>query len=512
MAFLCVFAFTAIVAIGFGQQSSLLKAADRTVETQNNDGGWDWENPNLNPDEISPFNTLGVTAQCALDQYKLAGGSGYLTTCTNAHNGMVTRSGSPDPSTHKMRGPDIQFLVELSEATGTSTYADFAKTRWNSAKEEFGLGSAKGFGQYIVGVRAGIPAIISWDINLYVQSMLALNRYYPGQNYNLQADTLAEVIYTSMFVAPKDFDTTNTALTEYWLGFTGAIDAFASTGLHNAEKTALVNGLLASQQADGHFVGVGDGSNVQTTAYATLSLIKAGGNITAVTNAMNYLVVSQQLNGGWLDNSGVENSEITSEAGHAMSKYVDAGLPVEIISFTATVERNGPVLQWKTATEVNNHGFEVERKVVGAQWSKIGFVSGNGTTNSSHDYSFTDRSFSTGQNVYRLKQVDRDGKYEYSREVEVSIAAPKAFMLNQGYPNPFNPSTKIQFTLEKDGWATLKAYNVIGQKVAILFEGNAEAERTYDITFKADNLPSGTYIVRLESAGQVKMQKLVLMK
>ena len=334
-AFICAFAFITPAAIGFGsqqnvngsfinQRNAIVKATDRLVATQNNDGGWEWNNPNTNPNETSPFNTLGVTAQGVLDAYKLTANSGYLTTAIKSYNGLLTRSVSSDPSTHKMRGPDISFLVELSEVTGNSVYADFSRTRWNSAKVEFGSGSATGFAQYVRDIRKGqnLPVLISWDIDLYIQGMLALDRYYPGQGYSRQADSMAEVVYTSLFVVPKDFDATNMGQSEYWLAFTGAVDAFTSTSVHTSETNVLLTTLLASQAGNGHFIGVGDGSDVQTTAYAIPALLKAGGNNTAVNNAVNYLMSFQQVNGGWLDNVGTEYTEITSEAAHAIFKFL----------------------------------------------------------------------------------------------------------------------------------------------------------------------------------------------
>ena len=119
-------------------------------------------------------------------------------------------------------------------------------------------------------------------------------------------------------------------------------------------------------------------------------------------------------------------------------------LPVELTSFTAITKGRGVELAWKTATEANNFGFEVERNTMN-NWEKIGFVEGNGTTNAPKEYSFSEKNIPSGKYSYRLKQIDRDGKFSYSNVVEVSVAEVKQFGLEQNYPNPFNPVTMINY-------------------------------------------------------------------
>jgi hypothetical protein len=190
-------------------------------------------------------------------------------------------------------------------------------------------------------------------------------------------------------------------------------------------------------------------------------------------------------------------------------------LPVELVSFTATANRGNAELRWSTATEVNNYGFEIERSQT-ADWQKVGFVGGAGTSNSPKEYSFSDKNISTGKYSYRLKQIDRDGKFEYSQSVEVAIGqAPQKFALLQNYPNPFNPSTKIQYSLENAVQVSLKVYNVLGEEVATLVNELQEAG-SYTVPFSANNgtvtLSSGVYLYRLEAGQFVSTKKLVLMK
>jgi len=187
-------------------------------------------------------------------------------------------------------------------------------------------------------------------------------------------------------------------------------------------------------------------------------------------------------------------------------------LPVELVAFTATPNGMNADLHWSTATEANNYGFEIERRQT-AQWEKGGFVPGAGTSSSPRDYSYTDNNLSPGRYAYRIKQVDINGTFSYHGSAEVEIgSAAKKFELASNYPNPFNPSTTIQFTLGDDGLTSLTVYNMLGQKVTTLFDGNAKAGRLYQVKFDASSLPGGFYVAKLESGKRQMMQKMVLVK
>ena len=193
-------------------------------------------------------------------------------------------------------------------------------------------------------------------------------------------------------------------------------------------------------------------------------------------------------------------------------------LPVELVTFTVTTNRMNADLYWSTATEVNNYGFDVERRSVSSQsstansWRKIGFAEGNGTSNTVHIYLYTDASVSSGTYAYRLKQIDNDGIYKYSSEAEITIAVPKVLALNQNYPNPFNPTTTITFTLAQDGFTTLKIFDVLGREVTTLVNGVMKSGVMNTVSFNASKYSSGTYFSRLESNGNVQMKKIILLK
>jgi hypothetical protein len=190
----------------------------------------------------------------------------------------------------------------------------------------------------------------------------------------------------------------------------------------------------------------------------------------------------------------------------------DAQLPVELVSFTGkSVEDYKVELNWRTATEVNNYGFNVERKTADGQWENVGFVSGNGNSNSDKNYSFKDNSPSGGSKfLYRLKQIDNDGQFEYSDAVEVMLI-PIEYKLYQNYPNPFNPMTKIKFAIPEAGKVNLKIFDIKGEEVADLVNQDYEAGY-YDVELNLANLASGVYIYRLQSKGFSDVKKMMLIK
>ncbi len=196
--------------------------------------------------------------------------------------------------------------------------------------------------------------------------------------------------------------------------------------------------------------------------------------------------------------------------------YVDGIIPVELISFSAITIGSTVKLNWKTATELNNYGFEIERSVISngvrnLNWEKIGFVNGNGTSNSPKSYSFVDDKVSTGKYSYRLKQIDNDGQFEYSKTIEVDVNGVKEYKLTQNYPNPFNPATTIQYILPQAGMVKLTLYNILGQEIRTLVNEMKEAG-THTINIDASDLNSGMYIYKIESGSFVQTRKMTLVK
>lgn len=188
-------------------------------------------------------------------------------------------------------------------------------------------------------------------------------------------------------------------------------------------------------------------------------------------------------------------------------------LPVELSSFTASVEKQNVTLNWSTVQELNNSGFDIERKFSNENdWKKVAFVQGSGTTNKIKNYSFTDNGLNSGRYNYRLKQIDYNGNYKYYElQNEVVIGVPAKFSLSQNYPNPFNPETKINYELPKSGFVSLKIYDVTGREVMQLVNKTQEAGY-YSVKFNGIYFSSGIYFYKLTSENYYEVKKMVLIK
>ncbi len=196
-----------------------------------------------------------------------------------------------------------------------------------------------------------------------------------------------------------------------------------------------------------------------------------------------------------------------------IQKTNNAQLPVEWSHFTAQAHREGVLLKWTTQTEFNNSGFEIERKRTGEEWQSIGFVRGNGTSAMPRSYSFIDK-LASGAMRYRLKQIDLDGKFEYSPIVEINAGLPRSFALEQNYPNPFNPTTTIRYQLAATSDAQLVLYDALGRVVAQLVNAR-QAAGAYSVSVNASelNLSSGVYFYRLQTGnGFAQTKKMMLLK
>ena len=183
-----------------------------------------------------------------------------------------------------------------------------------------------------------------------------------------------------------------------------------------------------------------------------------------------------------------------------------APLPVELTSFTASAVDGSVLLNWETATEVNNYGFDVESSVDGESFSVVGFVEGHGNSNTPQSYSLT---ATDGAKYYRLKQLDTDGGFEYSEVVEVEGSL--VYKLAQNYPNPFNPTTAVTFSLPQAIRANISIYNTLGQKVMEVADRDFSAG-THSVSIDASQLSSGMYFYKLETSNFSKSMKMMLLK
>jgi len=203
---------------------------------------------------------------------------------------------------------------------------------------------------------------------------------------------------------------------------------------------------------------------------------------------------------GGLTSFGVDQNQelyLTSFNGN-IYRFTPTITPVELSSFSAVILENEINLKWRTETEVSNYGFDILRSVQNDIWDKIGFVEGHGNSNSPKDYSFIDESVTSGRYSYRLKQIDTDGKFEYSKIIEVEFNSQIQYGLSQNYPNPFNPATIIKYSLPEDSDVSIIIYNALGKEVDLITNG-IQTKGPYQKTWNAKGFASGVYYVKMNA-------------
>ena len=229
-----------------------------------------------------------------------------------------------------------------------------------------------------------------------------------------------------------------------------------------------------------------------------------GDNISKLIH-VRYTPTSPAGNAGTITND-LYHGQFDTYLATANVLLVDDPLPIQLASFKAsTLNSNGVSLTWKTVSETNNYGFEVQRSGV-----KIAFIAGGGTTIEQHTYSYTDNP-SPGQYQYRLKQVDLDGTATLSESVGVDVTAPQKFALEQSYPNPFNPSTQISFSVSKEGPVTLRIYDILGREVSTLVNEIRKPGK-YTESFSGIQMASGVYVYVLRTSEGQLTGRMVLSK
>ena len=193
-------------------------------------------------------------------------------------------------------------------------------------------------------------------------------------------------------------------------------------------------------------------------------------------------------------------------------------LPVEMTGFTATPDHRSAHLSWSTATEVNCYGFEIERRAAASDWIRIAFISGAGTSNVPHTYTYADDVGRAGKYEYRIKQIDKSGGYKYTPAVELELVdTPEEFSVRQNYPNPFNPSTTIRLDIPQRSRVRLAVFNILGQQVEELANEEMNAG-SFERIWNAD-VASGLYFYRLEAVSVsdpnkrfVDVKKMIVLK
>lgn len=199
----------------------------------------------------------------------------------------------------------------------------------------------------------------------------------------------------------------------------------------------------------------------------------------------------------------------------------DNSLPVELIYFYSEIYEDSVLLKWGTATEVSNYGFDVERSINNFDFQTIGFVEGSGNSNSPKHYTFSDSLVEmTGIVYYRLKQIDFIGSFEYSDTVIVNFTSsitlesskiPSQFSVSNSYPNPFNPSTKINFEIPFRQIIKINLFDIRGKLVNEI-TSQEFLPGVYQLFLDFSAYSSGIYFVRFESQQNVVTRRIAFVK
>ena len=208
-----------------------------------------------------------------------------------------------------------------------------------------------------------------------------------------------------------------------------------------------------------------------------------------------------------------DDGAYTSNGFSTVQEINATALPVELTSFEARLDQNEAVLEWKTASEVNNAGFEIEHQAPrAANWAKVSFVEGHGTTSEAKSYRFKTDELKPGPHKFRLKQVDYDGAFEYSSVVEMEVTLSTKFNFTPTYPNPFHNRTRFSLTLRNDQEVRIAVYNTIGQRVASIHNGPLAANEQHEFSVDGSRLPSGIYFIRAQGDSFSETRRAVLVR
>ncbi|MDP3829996.1 MAG: T9SS type A sorting domain-containing protein [Ignavibacteriaceae bacterium] len=342
----------------------------------------------------------------------------------------------------------------------------------------------------------------SISLNLPDESNMQIGFYFIGNSYNTDGWFIDDIIISSPLSRPipptllkAKADTSELKVNLSW---NAGSSPNPSTGYRIKRKTGLP---------------------LNNSEYTTLT--------TVPLNTLNYSDTSVQLNTIYtyrvtiLSGPGPSGTAWSNEA----TAYVPSAVPAELINFSAFIENNNVRLKWMTATETNNKWFEVERSIQNSNlkiknFETIGFVNGTGTSTELNTYSFNDENVSAGKYIYRLKQIDYDGSYEYSTEIEVEIALPDEFALYQNFPNPFNPTTIIKYSIPSLAlWervsegrvrVLLKVYDILGNVVTTLVN-EEKPPGEYVVEFNGSKLSSGVFFYQLRAGSYVQTKKMILL-
>jgi uncharacterized protein (TIGR02145 family) len=280
-----------------------------------------------------------------------------------------------------------------------------------------------------------------------------------------------------------------------------------------------VNNYGNDLKSEGQGSGLGTGTNVSGFS-ALLSGVRLtngtfygyGTDILYWSSKISYYAWYLRLNNS--DNS-IALSSTLLDYGFGIRCLYDSlvsDLPVELTSFTAVQTNKDIKLNWNTATEINTSIFDIEKKISTTNsWQNIASIKASGNSTTPKQYSYTDKNVNTGKYSYRLKMVDLNGSFKYSDIVNVDITAPAKFELSNAYPNPWNPTTTIRYQVPTNILVTIKVFDALGREVSTLVN-EIKPAGSYEVTFNAKGLPSGTYYYQMKAGNFIETKKITLLK
>ena len=279
------------------------------------------------------------------------------------------------------------------------------------------------------------------------------------------------------------------AAADYIARWNGSSWSAVGTTLNNQVYSIALAGNYV--YAGGKFTNAGGNANADFISYYNGSSWQSLG--TGVNDYVYGIQISNDdvyVGGKFLSAGGVSGTV-------SIARWEDAVLPVELLTFRAHAEEKQVLLDWRTASETDNLGWDIERSADGRQWQGIGFRAGKGTTSVAQSYTFTDEQPSPGQNYYRLRQSDHNGQYEYSPVVQVMMRASEE-QTGAFFPNPARPGlVSLQYDAEKEGDLHVSVFDALGRLMIRQNQTVAAARNLLQFDFSP--LSSGTYTVLLDN-------------
>jgi hypothetical protein len=353
------------------------------------------------------------------------------------------------------------------------------------------------------------------DLNLYTSVFVCLGIY--SNNHVLtssEGQALADYLNDGGRLYMEGGDTwyydSQTAVHSMF-NIQGVSDGSGDLGTVLGQTGSFTEGMSFSYSGENSYI---DHINPVSPAFTIFANQSPSYNCAVAYDETTYKTVGASFEFGGLVDASTPSTK--ADLLTEILNFFDVVIPVELVSFNANVDKKYVTLSWFTATETNNMGFEIERcenlyNNTQSDWNKLAFVEGKGTTTEISNYSFMDAIEKPGTYSYRLKQIDFDGTFSYSPEIEVEITGPTEFALYQNYPNPFNPSTTIKFALPEKANVELTIFNSLGEKVAELFEGELD-EGYHEVNFNASRLASGVYLYQLQASNFNSVKKMLVIK